>query len=61
MEKERKEALEALENCEEFYLLVYDKSEMKAGYWNFGDYAKLIGCLDVAQSWFRKEMLKKFR
>ena len=61
MDKERREALKALESCEEFYLLVYNKDEVKAGYWNFGDYAKLIGGLEVAREWFKREMLKKFK
>lgn len=61
MKDTKEEAVEALRNSSEFYLLVYDENEVKGGYWNFGDYAKLIGGLEVAREWFKKEMLKKFK
>ena len=56
----KEEAIEALKNSEEFYLLTYDSEGIKAGHWNFGDYAKVIGCLEVAKDWFKKEVLKQF-
>ena len=56
----KQEAIKALENCDEFYLLTYTK-EVKAGYWNFQDYAKLVGCLESAREWFKKECLKMFK
>ena len=58
--KDKKEALKALEECDEFYLLTY-KDDVKSGMWNFEDYAKLVGCLSVAVDWFKKEMMKMFK
>lgn len=58
--KDKKEALEQLKNCDEFYLMTYTDGE-KAGIWNFEDYAKLVGCLSVAVDWFKREMMKKFK
>ena len=53
----KKDALKALEQCDEFYLLTYKDGE-KAGHWNFEDYAKVIGCLEVAKEWFKKQVMK---
>lgn len=58
--KDKKEALKALENCDEFYLTVV-KDGKKSGYWNFEDYTTVIGTLSVAVDWFKKEVLKQFK
>ena len=60
MIKEKKDALRALEECDEFYLTVVTKGR-KAGYWNFEDYTTLIGTLSVAVDWFKREVFKSFK